>query len=84
MIYLFETFWRYFLDIGALVPNYYEFLVCLMGMGYKVEWVAIVIEKVLTGYDNVLGKVKRGETARNRLGAKTAQKRRYKKLIEHD
>ena len=53
-------------------------------MGTRVEWVAKVVEKALTGYENVLGMVKRGETARNRLGAETAQKRRYKKLFEHD
>ena len=53
-------------------------------MGYKVEWVSKVLEKALTGYENVLGMVSRGETTRNRLGAKTAQQRRYKKLFQHD
>ena len=29
MRYLFETFWRHSLDVGTLVPNNCEFLVCL-------------------------------------------------------
>ena len=56
----------------------------LIGMGYSPEWIEKIVEKALTGYENVLGKVERGETARNRPGKETAQSRRFKRLFAND
>ena len=53
----------------------------LLGMGYSETWRIKVLTSALKGYKKVLDLVNKGLTNRNRLGAKTATFRRWKKLM---
>ena len=53
----------------------------LAAMGYGVPWRAKILEKALIGYGRILRKESQGITRRNRKGAETAMKRRFKKMV---
>ena len=53
----------------------------LTANGYSHTWRKKVLEKALTGYRRILQKESQGISSRNRKGAQTALKRRFKKLV---
>ena len=53
----------------------------LAAMGYPLEWRRRVLATTLTGYMRVLRKCKEKGESRNRFGAMTFQKRRFRKTV---
>ena len=52
----------------------------LAAMGYCQGWREKVLSAAMTSYQRILHKVQQGTTRRNRMGARTFQKRRFQKL----
>ena len=57
-----------------------NFMDNLAAMGYSLAWREATLWKALVGYMRVLGRVRDGETRRNRLATCTELARRVKKL----
>ena len=53
----------------------------LAAMGYPLEWRRKVLASTLTGYMRILADCKKGANTRNRTGASTLKRRRFKKTL---
>ena len=66
---------------GQVEETLVEYMDNLCGMGYPHQWRMKVLKSTMLGYDRIMRKVDRGETARNREGKTTRLHRRWKRLM---